>query len=117
MASPQRQPRPPPETRSPSVILRRMDNAVLSRAAGADLLGEADLAGLMAQRDVLDGELSEARRDMEQLSDLARRARAAIEAERARRQHLQEVLEQQVETCARLKGEREALRLVLQELR
>ena len=65
------------------------------------LLAWAELASLVAQRRVLDGELSEALRVKEQRSEEMRRARAALEAERARRQHLQEVLEQQLEGGAR----------------
>ena len=87
-----------------------------SRAAGADLLEEVDLASLMAQRVVLDGELSEARRVLEQRSEEASRQRVAMEAERARRQHLQEELEQLLERCARSKGEHEAMGIHLQQL-
>ena len=53
---------------------------MMSMAAFADLLEEANLASLMAQRSVLDGELSEARRDNEQRSEEERRAHAAMEA-------------------------------------
>ena len=77
---------------------------------------EADLASLTAQRRVLEGELSEARRVLEQRSEEASRQRVALEAERARRQHLQEELEQLLERCARLKGKNEAWGIHLQQL-
>ena len=100
-------------SRSP---LRTDSAAGLRRAVGADLMEEADLASLTAQRRVLEGELSEARRVLEQRSEEASRQRVALEAERARRQHLQEELEQLLERCARLKGENEAWGIHLQQL-
>ena len=100
-------------SRSP---LRTDSAAGLRRAVGADLMEEADHASLTAQRRVLEGELSEARRVLEQRSEEASRQRVALEAERARRQHLQEELEQLLERCARSKGEHEALGIHLQQL-
>ena len=111
------QPRDTPVRRSRAAGRGRpFEQTAPPACAGPLARTEADLASLTAQRRVLEGELSEARRVLEQRSEEASRQRVAMEAERARRQHLQEELEQLLERCARSKGEHEALGIHLQQL-